>query len=58
MLWNVLKNRVVDNGYNAELGLGNWLTVAAVFSMAVATCASCCGSFGRFATGRSAGEKY
>ncbi|GMK56784.1 hypothetical protein CspeluHIS016_0306240 [Cutaneotrichosporon spelunceum] len=58
VLWNVLKNRVVDAGYHASLGIANWFTVAAVISMILAMCASFFGACGRFATGRSAGEKY
>jgi hypothetical protein len=38
-------------------GNANWLTVGAVVSCLLSVCMSCCGAFGRFATGRSAGEK-
>lgn len=57
VLWNVLKNRLLDAGYQAKLGNANWLTVAAVAAMILAMCASFFGACGRFATGRSAGEK-
>ncbi|CAK9780160.1 pali-domain-containing protein [Cutaneotrichosporon oleaginosum] len=58
VLWNVLKNRVNDAGYNATLGNANWFTVGAVAAMIMAMCASFFGACGRFATGRAAGEKY
>ncbi|TXT13557.1 hypothetical protein VHUM_00924 [Vanrija humicola] len=57
VIWNVLKNRLHDNDISASLGNANWLTVAAVFSLFVATCTAMLGAFGRFATGRAAGEK-
>ncbi|BEI84252.1 hypothetical protein CcaverHIS002_0408560 [Cutaneotrichosporon cavernicola] len=58
VLWNVLKNRVVEAGYHASLGIANWFTVAGVAAMILAMCASFFGACGRFATGRAAGEKY
>lgn len=57
VLWNVLKNRVLEAGYHAALGNANWFTVAGVFAMILAMCASFFGACGRFATGRAAGEK-
>lgn len=57
VLWNVLKNRLQDNGVTASLGNANWLTVGAVAAMILAMCASFFGACGRFATGRAAGEK-
>lgn len=35
----------------------NWFTVGAAVALFLATCASFCGAFGRFASGRAAGEK-
>ncbi|KAK8853388.1 hypothetical protein IAR55_004092 [Kwoniella newhampshirensis] len=58
VLWNVLKNRIHDAGGSASLGNANWLTVGAVVSLFLAMCTSVCGSCGRFASGRMAGEKY
>ncbi|ORY31617.1 hypothetical protein BCR39DRAFT_525927 [Naematelia encephala] len=58
VLWNIVKNHIKNAGYSATLGNANWFTVAALGSLWFATCASCCGAFGRFATGRAAGEKY
>ncbi|WOO81003.1 pH-response regulator protein palI/RIM9 [Vanrija pseudolonga] len=58
VLWNVLKNRLHDADISAKLGNANWLTVAAVFALFLSTCTAMLGAFGRFATGRAAGEKY
>jgi len=58
VLWNIVKDRLVDAGYTAKLGNANWLTVGAVGACLLSVCTSCCGAFGRFATGRAAGEKY
>ncbi|WVF67285.1 hypothetical protein IAT40_002035 [Kwoniella sp. CBS 6097] len=58
VLWNVLKNRLQDAGYPAGLGNANWFTIGAFAALALSMCTSACGACGRFATGRSAGEKY
>lgn len=58
VLWNVVKDRIIDAGNTATLGNANWFTVGAVAASLLSVCTSCCGAFGRFATGRSAGEKY
>lgn len=58
VLWNVLKNRLHNNNYEAKLGNANWLTLGGVVALLLATCTSMCGACGRFATGRMAGEKY
>lgn len=58
VLWNILRNRIRNAGYDAMLGNANWLTVGAVVAAFLASFTACCGAFGRFATGRSAGEKY
>lgn len=58
VLWNLVKKRINDAGYSAVLGNANWLTIGAFGAFALATCTSLCGACGRFATGRSAGEKY
>ncbi|WVR09590.1 hypothetical protein IAU60_006661 [Kwoniella sp. DSM 27419] len=58
VLWNVLKNRLQDQGYSAGLGNANWLTVGALGALLLAMCTSTCGACGRFASGRNAGEKY
>ncbi|ORX39426.1 actin cortical patch SUR7/pH-response regulator pali [Kockovaella imperatae] len=58
VLWNVVKNKIEDAGYDATLGNANWFTVGAVGALILCTCTSICGSCGRFATGRMAGEKY
>ncbi|WWC72201.1 uncharacterized protein I206_106161 [Kwoniella pini CBS 10737] len=58
VLWNVLKNRIQDAGYTAGLGNANWFTIGAFAALALSSCTSCCGAFGRFASGRMAGEKY
>jgi len=58
VLWNLIKNRVVDAGFTAKLGNANWLTVGAVVAYFLSMCTSLCGACGRFATGRAAGEKY
>lgn len=57
-LWVIIRNRVRDRGYDAELGNANWLTVGALAALILGTCTAACGSCGRFATGRMAGEKY
>jgi len=69
VLWNVLKNRLTDNNYDAKLvscssphtltlqGIANWFTVGGTAALLLATCTAMCGACGRFATGRSAGEK-
>lgn len=81
-LWVIIRNRVRDRGYEAELvstkrsvfaetgnadgsmgteyfqGNANWLTVGALAALILGTCTAACGSCGRFATGRMAGEKY
>lgn len=58
VLWNVLKNRLHNNNYEAKLGNANWLTLGGVVALMLAACTSMCGACGRFATGRMAGEKY
>jgi len=58
VLWNIVKDRLKDAGYTATLGNANWFTVGAVGACLLSVCTSCCGAFGRFATGRAAGEKY
>lgn len=58
VLWNVLKNRLHNNNYEAKLGNANWLTLGGVVALLLAACTSMCGACGRFATGRMAGEKY
>ncbi|WWD03949.1 hypothetical protein V865_002007 [Kwoniella europaea PYCC6329] len=57
VLWNVLKNRIHDAGYEAGLGNANWFTVGAFAALVLSMCASVCGAFGRFSSGRFAGEK-
>jgi len=57
-LWIIVRNRIRDRGYEAELGNANWLTVGAVAALILGTCTAACGSCGRFATGRMGGEKY
>jgi len=58
VLWNILKDRIVDAGMTASLGNANWFTVGAVVAAFLSGCFSCCGAVGRFASGRPAGEKY
>lgn len=58
VLWNLVKNRVSAAGGSATLGNCNWFTVGAVVAFFLAMCTSFCGAFGRFASGRMAGEKY
>lgn len=57
VLWNIVKDRVRDAGFEATLGNANWFTVAAFGSLVLAFCTGLCGACGRFATGRMAGEK-
>lgn len=69
VLWNLVKQRLHDAGYEASLvriqllasltvqGIANWFTVGAVVALWLAFCTSICGAFGRFASGRAAGEK-
>ncbi|KAG7562336.1 hypothetical protein FFLO_02228 [Filobasidium floriforme] len=57
-LWIIIRNRIRDRGFEAELGNANWLTVGAVAALILGTCTAACGSCGRFATGRMGGEKY
>jgi len=58
VLWILVRNRVRDAGGAAELGNCNWFTVGAVVALFLSMCTSFCGAFGRFASGRAAGEKY
>ncbi|WVO14976.1 hypothetical protein L204_102618 [Cryptococcus depauperatus] len=57
VMWVIIRHRVRNAGYDAHLGNANWLTIGAVGALFLATCTSVCGSCGRFARGRMAGEK-
>ncbi|KAL7424419.1 hypothetical protein Q5752_000102 [Cryptotrichosporon argae] len=58
VLWSLLKNRISDAGYHATLGNANWFTIGGTVALFLSMCTSVCGAFGRFASGRPAGEKY
>ncbi|KAJ9096738.1 hypothetical protein QFC21_005008 [Naganishia friedmannii] len=57
-LWIIVRNRLHDRGYDANLGNALWITVGACAALILGTCTAACGSCGRFATGRMGGEKY
>lgn len=57
-LWIIIRQRMRQRGYSADLGNANWLTVGALVSLILGTFTAACGSCGRFATGRMGGEKY
>ncbi|ODN87674.1 hypothetical protein L198_06897 [Cryptococcus wingfieldii CBS 7118] len=58
VFWSLVKNKINDAGYSASYGNANWLTAGALGAFALSFCTSLCGAFGRFASGRFAGEKY
>ncbi|ODO07685.1 hypothetical protein I350_03256 [Cryptococcus amylolentus CBS 6273] len=58
VFWSLVKHKIHDAGYSASYGNANWLTAGALVAFALSFCTSLCGAFGRFASGRFAGEKY
>jgi hypothetical protein len=57
VLFTVVRDRIRSAGYPAELGNANWLVVGAVVALFIGFCTSLCGAFGRYSSGRFAGEK-
>lgn len=57
ILFTIVRNRIRDAGFPAELGNANWLVVGAVVALFIGFCTSVCGAFGRYSSGRFAGEK-
>jgi len=50
ILFNIFRNRIESDGSNntASLGNANWITLAALVSLLLGTCAAGCGSFGKY----------
>ncbi|WVQ75730.1 hypothetical protein IAR50_005360 [Cryptococcus sp. DSM 104548] len=58
VFWSLVKHKITGAGYSASYGNANWLTAGALVAFALSFCTSFCGAFGRYASGRFAGEKY
>jgi hypothetical protein len=50
ILWNIVRQRIRDDtsGNSAALSNANWMTLAGLLALVLATCAAGCGSFGRY----------
>jgi len=48
ILFGITRNRLRDQGYSANYGNANWMTLGAWVALMVGTCVSFCGIFGRY----------
>jgi len=48
VLFGITRNHLRDQGYPAQYGNANWMTLGALIALMIGFCTSVCGSFGRY----------
>lgn len=56
VLFGIARHRLRNDGYSAQYGNANWLTLGALIALVMGFCLGACGVFGRYR--RPAGERY
>jgi len=52
VLFGITRNRLRDQGYPAQYGNANWLTLGALLALMIGFCTSICGVFGHYGRNR------